>query len=53
MPESLSDPAQAMGLVEFTEFMVAISLARVQEVGEGGGVGGGGRGRGGGGGGGG
>ena len=37
MPESLSDPAQAMGLVEFTEFMVAISLARVQEVGEGGG----------------
>ena len=32
MPEVLSEPGQARGLVEFTEIMLTLSLARVQEV---------------------
>lgn len=32
MPEALSEPGRAKGLVEFSEIMMTLSLARVKEV---------------------
>lgn len=32
MPEALSEPGRAKGLVEFVEIMMTLSLARVKEV---------------------
>ena len=32
MPEALSEPGRAKGLVEFIEIMMTLSLARVKEV---------------------
>ena len=32
MPEALSEPGRARGLLEFSEMMLTLSLARVKEV---------------------